>query len=114
MIETVRQVILLRLHEEMGESDEQCHYFGSARILNSISSFAADGGLRESANWISLRQHITVSLMKQQLLDLDLSNYRFSRAFTPVQSTTSLGRTRSYSTLPKSYSRLSQRAKEKS
>jgi hypothetical protein len=74
-------VILLRLHEEMSEADDQCHHLGSARVLNSICSFAADGGLREAASWISLRQHLTVSLVKQQPLDLDLSNYRFSKAF---------------------------------
>ncbi|KAF3005883.1 hypothetical protein E8E13_009301 [Curvularia kusanoi] len=74
-------VILLRLHEEMGYSDEQCHHFGTARILNSISSFAADGGLRESASWVSLRQHIYVSLTSQQPLNLSLENYRHSSVF---------------------------------
>ncbi|KAF2475054.1 uncharacterized protein BDR25DRAFT_384596 [Lindgomyces ingoldianus] len=74
-------VILLRLHEEMGDSDEQCHHFGTTRILNSISSFAADGGLRESASWVSLRQHIYVSLTTQQPLDLSLENYRHSSVF---------------------------------
>jgi hypothetical protein len=74
-------VILLRLHEEMGDADEQCHHFGTARILNSISSFAADGGLRESASWVSLRQHIYVSLTSQQPLNLSLENYRHSSVF---------------------------------
>lgn len=74
-------VILLRLHEEMGDADEQCHHFGTARILNSISSFAADGGLRESASWVSLRQHIYVSLTTQQPINLSLSNYRHSSVF---------------------------------
>ncbi|KAF2031745.1 hypothetical protein EK21DRAFT_62618, partial [Setomelanomma holmii] len=74
-------VILLRLHEEMGDADEQCHHFGTARILNSISSFAADGGLRESASWVSLRQHIYVSLTTQQPLNLSLENYRHSSVF---------------------------------
>ncbi|KAL1595784.1 hypothetical protein SLS60_009473 [Paraconiothyrium brasiliense] len=74
-------VILLRLHEEIGEDDEQCHHFGTARILNSISSFAADGGLRESASWVSLRQHIYVSLTKQQPFNLSLDNYRHSCVF---------------------------------
>ena len=75
-------VILLRLHEEMGESDEHCHHFGTARILNSISSFAADGGLREASSWVSLRQHIYVSLTTQQPLNLSLENYRHSSVFT--------------------------------
>ncbi|KAL5391438.1 hypothetical protein DPSP01_001306 [Paraphaeosphaeria sporulosa] len=74
-------VILLRLHEEIGEDDEQCHHFGTARILNSISSFAADGGLRESASWVSLRQHIYVSLTKQQPFNLSLDNYKHSCVF---------------------------------
>ncbi|KAJ4300951.1 hypothetical protein N0V90_003040 [Kalmusia sp. IMI 367209] len=74
-------VILLRLHEEIGEDDEQCHHFGTARILNSISSFAADGGLRESASWVSLRQHIYISLTKQQPFNLSLENYRHSAVF---------------------------------
>jgi hypothetical protein len=74
-------VILMRLHEEMGYSDEQCHHFGTARILNSISSFAADGDLREAASWVSLRQHIYVSLTSQQPLNLSLENYRHSSSF---------------------------------
>jgi Fungal specific transcription factor domain len=74
-------IILLRQHEEMGENDERCHYFGAARLLNCISSFAADGGLRESASWVSLRQHIYVSLTTQQPLQLSLENYRHSSAF---------------------------------
>lgn len=65
----------------MGDSDEQCHHLGTARILNSISSFAADGGLRESASWVSLRQHIYVSLTTQQPLNLSLANYRHSSVF---------------------------------
>lgn len=74
-------VILLRLHEEMGDADEQCHHFGTARILNSISSFAADGGLREACSWILLRQHIYVSLTSQQPLNLSLENYGHSSVF---------------------------------
>ncbi|KAJ8114797.1 hypothetical protein OPT61_g3415 [Boeremia exigua] len=74
-------VILLRLHEEMGDDDDRLHHFGTARILNSISSFAADGGLRESASWVSLRQHIYVSLTSQQPLNLSLENYRHSAVF---------------------------------
>jgi hypothetical protein len=57
------------------------YFAGNARILNSISSFAADGGLRESASWVSLRQHIHVSPATQQPLNLSLENYRHSSAF---------------------------------
>ncbi|KAF2737838.1 hypothetical protein EJ04DRAFT_487423 [Polyplosphaeria fusca] len=74
-------VILLRLHEEMGDTDELCHHLGTARILNSISSFVSDGGLRESASWVSLRQHIYVSLTTQQPLNLSLEDYRHSSVF---------------------------------
>jgi hypothetical protein len=51
------------------------------RILNSIASFAADGGLRESASWISLRQHIYVALTSQHPLTINLTNYRYSSVF---------------------------------
>ncbi|KAI1206297.1 uncharacterized protein F4807DRAFT_235297 [Annulohypoxylon truncatum] len=74
-------VILLRLHEEIGEIDERCHHLGASRIINASSSFAADGGLRESASWVSLRQHIYVSLTTQRPLDLSLGNYRCSSVF---------------------------------
>ncbi|KAI0884272.1 uncharacterized protein GGS22DRAFT_189401 [Annulohypoxylon maeteangense] len=74
-------VILLRLHEEIGEIDERCHHLGASRIINTSSSFAADGGLRESASWVSLRQHIYVSLTTQRPLDLSLENYRCSSIF---------------------------------
>ncbi|KAI8935875.1 hypothetical protein NX059_007390 [Plenodomus lindquistii] len=74
-------IILLRLHEEMGESDELCHHFGTARTLNSISSFASDGGLREAASLVSLRQHIYISLTTQQPLNLSLDNFRHSSIF---------------------------------
>ncbi len=39
-------VILLRSHEEMSDIDERCHLLGTARILNSIASYAADGGFK--------------------------------------------------------------------
>jgi hypothetical protein len=54
---------------------------GTARILNSISSSAADGGLCESASWVSLRQHIHVSLTTKQPLNLSLDSYRHSSVF---------------------------------
>ncbi|OQV01499.1 hypothetical protein CLAIMM_06846 [Cladophialophora immunda] len=74
-------VILLRTHEEMSENDERRHLFGTTRILNSIASFAADGGLRESASWVSLRQHIYISLTSQHPLTINLTNYRHSSVF---------------------------------
>ena len=75
-------VILLRSHEEMSDIDDRCHLLGTARILNSIASYAADGGFKESASWISLRQDIYISLTSQQPLSLNLSNYRHSGVFS--------------------------------
>jgi hypothetical protein len=63
------------------DDDEQFHLFGTARLLDSIASFAADGGLREAASWISLRQHIYVSLTTERPLSLNLENYKHSSAF---------------------------------
>ena len=75
-------VILLRSHEEFSDIDERCHLLGTSRILNSIASYAADGGFKESASWISLRQDIYISLTSQQPLGLQLSNYRHSSIFS--------------------------------
>lgn len=80
-VDQQHQFILLHLHEETSEADDQCYHLGSARVLNSICSFATDGGLREVVSWISLRQHLTVLLVKQQPLGLHLSDYHFSKAF---------------------------------
>ncbi|EXJ92209.1 hypothetical protein A1O3_00759 [Capronia epimyces CBS 606.96] len=74
-------VILLRTHEELSDNDERCHLFGTTRLLNSIASFAADGGLRESASWVSLRQHIYICLTSQHPLTINLTNYRHSNVF---------------------------------
>jgi isopentenyldiphosphate isomerase len=49
--------------------------------LNSIASFAADGGLGESASWVSLRQHIYISLTSQDPFTINLTNYRDSKVF---------------------------------
>jgi hypothetical protein len=54
---------------------------GTTNLLNSISSFAADGGLREAASWASLRQQIYISLTTQQPLAINLTTYRNSSAF---------------------------------
>lgn len=50
-------------------------------MSNSIFSFAADGGLRESASRVSLRQHLYVSLTTQQPLNPRLVNYQHSSVF---------------------------------
>lgn len=75
-------VVILRLHEELSHDDDiRCHLFGTRKILDSVSAFAADGGLREAASWVSLRQHIYVSLTEQQPLDITLQNFRHSAVF---------------------------------
>lgn len=74
-------VILLRSHEEMSDKDENVHLLGGKRLLNSIASYAADGGFKESASWISLRQHIYISLTTESPLGLNLSNYEHSSVF---------------------------------
>ena len=65
----------------MPDDDERCHLLGTTRLLNSISSFAADGGFKESASWSSLRQHIYISLTSEQPLALNLDNYHHSQLF---------------------------------
>lgn len=74
-------VILLRSHEEISDKDNNVHLLGGQRLLNSIASYAADGGFKESASWISLRQHVYISLTQQSRLGLNLSNYEHSRVF---------------------------------
>lgn len=75
-------VVILRLHEELSHDDDiRCHLFGTRKMLDSVSAFAADGGLREAASWVSLRQHIYVSLTEQQPLDITLQNFRHSAVF---------------------------------
>jgi len=63
------------------DDDIRCHLFGTRKILDSVSAFAADGGLREAASWVSLRQHIYVSLTEQQPLGINLQNFRHSSVF---------------------------------
>lgn len=61
--------------------DQRCHLFGTSKLLNSISSFASDSGLRESASWAFLRQHIYISFTKQHPINIDLENYKYSSVF---------------------------------
>lgn len=72
-------VVIMRLHEELGQGQDFCyHLLGTRKILDSISAFAADGGLREAASWVSLRQHIYISLTEQQPLGIALQNFNHS------------------------------------
>lgn len=75
-------VVIMRLHEELGQEQDLCyHLLGTRKILDSISAFAADGGLREAASWVSLRQHIYISLTEQQPIGITLENFRHSSVF---------------------------------
>ena len=103
-------VIILRSHEEMSgmletmcsnelfvliiplDVDERCHLLGTTKLLNSISSFAADGGLREASSWASLRQQIYISLTSQQPLAINLSTYRNSSAFSKSDNASTANR----------------------
>ncbi|KAI0537153.1 hypothetical protein GGR58DRAFT_472848 [Xylaria digitata] len=79
-------IILLRAFEEGTDTDTGTHLFGSARLLNTASGFAAAGGLGEAASWIVLRQSIYISFTRSQPLYIDLENYRRSSAFTSVDA----------------------------
>ncbi|CAM1501233.1 Fc.00g103950.m01.CDS01 [Cosmosporella sp. VM-42] len=74
-------IILLRLYEEISDADTGTHLLGSSRLLNTVSSFAAQGGLGEAASWIVLRQDIYVSLTRWQPLRISVDNYKNSNAF---------------------------------
>ncbi|GAP92510.2 putative zn 2cys6 transcription factor [Rosellinia necatrix] len=79
-------IVLLRAFEEGTDTDAGTHLFGSARLLNTASGFAAAGGLGEAASWIVLRQSIYISFTRSQPLCINLDNYRRSSAFTTVDA----------------------------
>ncbi|KAJ3545699.1 hypothetical protein NM208_g2387 [Fusarium decemcellulare] len=74
-------VVLLRLYEEMSETDTGTHLLGGSRLLNDVPDFAAQGGLSEAASWIILRQNLHVSLIKSEPMRVNLDKYRHSRSF---------------------------------
>ncbi|KAI0474611.1 hypothetical protein F4859DRAFT_514464 [Xylaria cf. heliscus] len=79
-------IVLLRAFEEGTDTDTGTHLFGSARLLNTASGFAAAGGLGEAASWIVLRQSIYISFTRSEPLCINLENYRRSSAFTRVDA----------------------------
>ncbi|KAI1752262.1 hypothetical protein F4782DRAFT_147915 [Xylaria castorea] len=79
-------IVLLRAFEEGTDTDTGTHLFGSARLFNTASWFAAAGGLGEAASWIVLRQSIYISFTRSQPLCINLHNYRRSSAFTGVDA----------------------------
>ncbi|KJK68646.1 specific transcription factor domain protein [Aspergillus parasiticus SU-1] len=75
-------VVILRLYEELEQSsDEQCHLFGSNRLLNKMSTAASSGGIAEAISWVFLRQAIYASIVQCQPMQLDLANYERSTVF---------------------------------
>lgn len=75
-------VVILRIYEELETlSDEQCHFLGSNRLLNTMSRSASSGGLAEAASWQFLRQAIYASIVQFQPMQLDLANYERSTVF---------------------------------
>ncbi|KAH8166887.1 hypothetical protein CIB48_g1334 [Xylaria polymorpha] len=79
-------IVLLRAFEEGTDTDTGTHLFGSARLLNTASGFAAAGGLGEAASWIVLRQSIYLSFTRSQPLCINLDNYRRSSVFTSIDA----------------------------
>ncbi|KAH7372144.1 hypothetical protein BKA64DRAFT_263637 [Cadophora sp. MPI-SDFR-AT-0126] len=71
-------IIILRQYEEYDEADERCHLFGSTRMVNSITPNTTPSSLRDSANWIALRQEIHISLTNKQPFSIVLDAYRQS------------------------------------
>ncbi|PYI17203.1 hypothetical protein BO99DRAFT_483392 [Aspergillus violaceofuscus CBS 115571] len=74
-------VAILRQHEEMEPDDNQFHLTGTARILNTISSFGSSGGLGEAAAWLCLREDIYISLISQKPLRTNLESFHRSTVF---------------------------------
>ena len=61
--------------------DRGTHLLGSTRLLNGASSFACRGGLGEAASWIVLRQHLYLSITRDQPIHIDLDCYLRSSSF---------------------------------
>ncbi|PIG90201.1 hypothetical protein AARAC_003650 [Aspergillus arachidicola] len=67
---------ILRLYKELEQSsDEQCHLFGSNRLLNKTSTAASSGGIAKAISWVFLRQTIYASIVQCQPMQFDLANY---------------------------------------
>ncbi|RAH43809.1 uncharacterized protein BO95DRAFT_199311 [Aspergillus brunneoviolaceus CBS 621.78] len=74
-------VAVLRQHEEMEPDDNQFHLTGTARILNTISSFGSSGGLGEAAAWLCLREDIYIALISQKPLRTNLQSFHRSNVW---------------------------------
>ncbi|KAI5468136.1 hypothetical protein BGZ63DRAFT_460005 [Mariannaea sp. PMI_226] len=79
--EVLAAISILRQYEEMDADDKELHLTGTSRIVNSMSFFDFSDGLGEAAAWLSLREDIYVSLVRQRPLKMDLENFRQSSVF---------------------------------
>lgn len=57
------------------EQDNCFHLQGITRILNQVTTFCTCGGLGEATSWLCLRQEIYVSLVSQQPLRTQTTNF---------------------------------------
>lgn len=77
--EVVAATVLLRFYEQMSSAvigfDQEAHLSGASAFMNSESTCATAGGLREASFWLFLRQDIDVALSQQRLLKLDLEAF---------------------------------------
>ena len=77
--EVVAATVLLRFYEQMSSAvigyDQEAHLSGASAFINSESTCATAGGLREASFWLFLRQDIDVALSQQRLLKLDLDAF---------------------------------------
>ncbi|KAH7152703.1 hypothetical protein EDB81DRAFT_432180 [Dactylonectria macrodidyma] len=79
--EVLAAITILRQYEEMDADDKELHLTGTSRIVNSMSVFDFNGGLGEAAAWLSLREDIYISLVKQRPLKTDLETFLQSDVF---------------------------------
>jgi len=77
--EVVAATVLLRLYEQMSSaitgSDCARHLSGTSAFMNSESTCATAGGIRQASFWIFLRQDIDVALNHQRPLKLNLDAF---------------------------------------
>lgn len=77
--EVVAATVLLRLYEQMSSaitgSDCARHLSGTSAFMNSESTCATGGGIRQASFWIFLRQDIDVALNHQRPLKLNLDAF---------------------------------------
>lgn len=77
--EVVAATVLLRYYEQMSSAvtgfDCERHLTGTSAFINSESTCATAGGLRQASCWIFVRQDLDVALSQRQPLRLNLEAY---------------------------------------